>query len=112
MTKLVNNTPHSLNFISGEDAIILTIPPSKEVARVEFEDLGQTQVLVERVPVTVNLGKRATGVSGVPAPTEDTLIVVSRVVKSVLPDRDDLVVPDDLVRNAAGRVVGCRRLSR
>ena len=38
--------------------------------------------------------------------------VLSRVVKTALPDRDDLVVPDELVRDDAGRVVGCRRLSR
>lgn len=109
--KIVNNTPHDVNLVLDSEHT-LTIPASGEIARVEFEDLGQTKVLIEGTPVEVSLGKRTIGLIGVPEPKEDTLVVVSRLVKAELPDRDDLVVPDEVVRDGAGRVIGCRRLAR
>lgn len=108
--EIINNTPHDVNLVGPERT--LTIPRSGEIARVEFEDLGQTQVLIEGTPVEVSLGKRVVGLTGVPEPQKDVLVMVSRVVKTELPGRDDLVVPDDLVRDEAGRVIGCRRLAR
>ena len=37
--------------------------------------------------------------------------MTSRVVATFHPDRTDLVWPDDLLRDEAGRVVGARRLA-
>lgn len=41
-----------------------------------------------------------------------TLLIVSRLVAEACPERDDLVVPDDTVRDDAGRIIGCRALAR
>ena len=105
MTKIISNTPHALHFMLGNEDTesTLTIPPSGEFARVEFKDLGLAQVLVEDNEVQLILGKRPTGITGVPAPAEDTLVVVSRTTKDALPDRNDLIVPDDLTLDDAGR---------
>lgn len=47
-----------------------------------------------------------------PEPEIGTLFIVSRVIAEACPDRADLLVPDNLVRDGAGRVVGCRSLAR
>lgn len=51
-------------------------------------------------------------VSGLPEPTADVLLVVSRFVATNCPYRTDLVVPFDEVRDNRGRVIGCRALAR
>lgn len=46
--------------------------------------------------------------SGSPEYDPDTVYIVSAFVKSALPDRADLVVPSDPVRDPDGRIIGCR----
>lgn len=38
--------------------------------------------------------------------------IVSQIVKSACPDRDDLLVPVEVVRDETGAIVGCRSLGR
>jgi hypothetical protein len=38
--------------------------------------------------------------------------IVSAMVRAALPDRKDLLVPSQQVRDDAGRVVGCKTLGR
>ena len=47
---------------------------------------------------------------GLPAYEEGTFYIVSQIVKSALPYRTDLLVPAEMVRDAAGNVVGCKSL--
>ena len=49
-------------------------------------------------------------VTGLPDPVEGTLYIVSALVRSALPARTDLASPGDLVRDAAGAVIGCKGL--
>ena len=41
----------------------------------------------------------------------DTLLIVSRLVAESAGRRNDLIVPDDLIRDDQGKVVGARRFS-
>ena len=47
-----------------------------------------------------------------PDPVPGVLLIVSRMVAEHTAGRDDLVFPDDLVRDESGAVTGCRRLGR
>jgi hypothetical protein len=38
--------------------------------------------------------------------------IVSQLVKSALPSRNDLLVPAEVVRDASGNIIGCRSLGR
>lgn len=40
-----------------------------------------------------------------------TIYIVSRIVKQSVPERDDVVVPDDLIRDDDGNIIGCGRFS-
>ena len=49
---------------------------------------------------------------GLPAYQEDTYYIVSQLVKSALPERADLLVPAEVVRDESGNIIGCRSLGR
>lgn len=51
-------------------------------------------------------------VSGLPDSSPDVVFVVSLLVLNAATDRDDLVAPGALVRDDAGRPIGCRGFSR
>jgi hypothetical protein len=101
---VINLTPHPITH-TGDGCVY---PPSGEVARIKY---------AERYTVTIKCGVEIVsaptilGVIGLPEPKPDTYLIVSRVVKNAVPDRDDCIVPDDLVRDSEGKVIGCRRFS-
>ncbi|MBY6277852.1 MAG: hypothetical protein CWE10_16985 [Symbiobacterium thermophilum] len=107
--RLVNLTPHPVTLIVGDQT--LTIPPEPTPARCSETRtvVGSVEVDGLEVPVTrVGFGQ----VQGLPAPREGVLYVVSRMVAEACRDRADLVIPDDLVRDAEGRIIGARSLAR
>jgi len=102
---LVNLTPHAINIVSPEGEAIRTIEPEAAPARVSAST--ETAGEVDGVPVVhQTLGE----VEGLPEPAEGTAYVVSRMVATAATDRDDLLVPASLVRDASGRIVGCAAL--
>lgn len=52
----------------------------------------------------------AGAVEGLPDPSTGILFIVSALVRSAVPARADVASPGDLVRDAAGAVIGCRNL--
>lgn len=106
---MINLTPHPLTLITEIET--MNIPPEPTPARcaedvqdgVDFR-IGHAFVPVRRVI----LGE----VTGLPAPRASTLFFVSRPVAEARPDRSDLVIPFDLVRDDTGRIIGCRELAR
>lgn len=98
--KLINLTPHTVNIVGGES---LTSEGLARVASSEVE-VGR----VNDLPlVTVVFGE----VQGLPEPQENTMFIVSRLVKSAVPNRTDCVVPNALERDSEGRVVGCKNFA-
>ncbi len=51
-------------------------------------------------------------VEGLPEPQENTIYIVSALVAGAAKDRDDLVIPNDTVRDDQGRIIGCRSLAK
>lgn len=104
--RLVNLTPHAV-VLHRDDGTTEAIPPSGSVARVSQV---ATQVgTVAGVPVVTT---RPGSVTGLPAFEADdgAGYIVSAMVRLAMPERIDLFSPADLVRDAAGAVVGCRAL--
>lgn len=104
--KLRNFTPHKVVLVKS-DGDRIEIPPEGTVPRVRMEVRETGEVLGVPVVETV-----AAGVEGLPEPRPGVYYIVSRAVAAACPDRDDLLVPDDLVRDGEGRVIGARRLAR
>lgn len=95
-TTFINLTPHAVVLNDGT-----VFPPSGEVARVsttytEFDTVGVA---------SVKFGEPV----GLPAPKEDTLFIVSGLLKQACPTRTDLVSPATghpaCRRDAEGRIL-------
>ena len=109
----VNLTPHSLNiYRSAEDISPIIVPPSGTVARVATRPLD-TEWVEDGVPLQEIA---LIGVQGLPEEQPGVLYIVSGMVVDHLgswgPQRADVVAPGELLRDAAGRPVGCVGLRR
>ena len=105
MTNFVNLTPHTINVIQ-EDGSVLDIPASGTIARVAVQ---QTQVTaIDGMPVMATTYGDA---EGLPAPADNTIYIVSGLLRSALGHlRPDVVAPNtnDAVRNEQGHIQGVR----
>lgn len=107
--KFINLTPHAITVIRTEGPS-MTIAPEAVPARVSQKNV--ISKIVDGVAVyTAEFGD----VVGLPAPQVDTIYIVSAMVKSALrarashglDTRRDCVSPGNLLRDAAGNVIGC-----
>lgn len=106
--KIVNLTPHSLNIlVDGKDIVI---PPSGTVARATTVRKQIGSITIDGVDIPIN--KTVFGdIDGLPAPADDTIYVVSMLVAQAVPDRDDVFIVDDAVRDDQGRIIGAKALA-
>lgn len=106
--RLVNLTPHPVVLIADDGMAI--IQPSGVIARcaVQREHVGAIKVDGIVVPIHRTFYG---AVEGLPAPEPGTLYIVSALVAQAS-DRDDVVVPDDVVRDEQGRIVGAKALAK
>lgn len=134
MTELINLTPHPIRIYTQEapttlvdidQGLMTIIPPSGLVARLSAEEpsgvtytnMAVRHRTVEFGDVPIQLERVVfTSVSGLPAKREGVYLIVPLVTalaeQSENPQRDDLLVPYEQVRNAEGTVVGCRTLAQ
>jgi len=109
--KIINLTPHALNLMpAGPTGPVVTIPPSGLVARCATSRMQVDTVTVDSISVPVNQ-TRFGEVSDLPDPQPDTIYVVSALVAQAVPDRQDVFITDDAVRDDQGRIIGCRALA-
>ena len=108
--QIVNLTPHAVNIVGDNNSVITTIPASGDVAR-----CSQTIDIVGSITtgsVSIPVSSSSYGeVIDLPDPKPGYYYIVSRLVMSACPARQDLLCPNDLVRNDAGQVIGCRSLA-
>lgn len=106
---LVNLTPHVITLITEKGEI--KIQPSGTIARVAVtrEKIGEVTVSNNIIiPVYKN---KFGSVENLPDPQPDTLYIVSSLVAQAVPDRKDVVIPDDSVRDSEGRIIGAKALA-
>lgn len=111
--RIINLTPHAINLMpAGPDGPTVTIPPSGQVARCAVDRVQVDTITVDggiSVPVnTTRFGQ----VSGLPDPQPDTIYVVSALVAQATPDRQDVFIVDDAIRDDQGRIIGARALAQ
>lgn len=105
MAKLLNYTPHPIHVVGEDNQVIKTI-----------ESTG----LIRLKASTVDAGFEVNGVKitttdfgepeGLPEFEEGVFYIVSQLVKSALPQRRDLLVPAEVVRDDKGNILGCKSL--
>lgn len=98
--QMINLTPHGVN-IAGKE-----FPASGQVAR--CAEVITSAGEVEGIPlIRRNFG----AVEGLPPISEGTMYIVSAMVMQASPGRADLVCPGELIRDATGKVIGCKNLA-
>jgi hypothetical protein len=104
--RLINLTPHTLTIVGADGSFVRNISPSGTVARcaVTRKQVG----CVDGIPINrTYFGD----VDALPDPQPDTFYIVSALVAQAVPNRRDVLITDDAVRDAQGRIVGCRALA-
>lgn len=105
MTKLINLTPHTLNIVRA-DSSVLTIEATGKIARVS----SKTEV-VEVIDGIEVIEQTFGNIVDLPEPEEGTKYIVSRMVKNLVPERKDVLVPGLPVRDDKGNIIGAKGLS-
>ena len=103
----INKTPHVIRIIGNDDEV-KTIFPSQGSVRLEQEMVDNGTL--EDIP----LFKTTFGeVKGLPeeSVSQSVFYIVSKTVKDRLPERFDLVIVANTVRNSKGEIIGCRGFS-
>jgi len=101
---ITNLTPHNITmFKNGKVDRVFT---SEGLARVSSKISHHSYIGGIRINSIERLG-----LMGLPDETTDQYYIVSQIVKMYCSCRKDLLVPDELVRNDQGLVIGCRALS-
>lgn len=106
---IINLTPHAITFVVGDNKIIFD--PSGVIARVssKTETVGSIEFNGISIPVTTTVFGE---VENLPQPKEGTIYVVSSLVAGRVPDRDDVFIPNESIRDDKGRIIGCLSLGK
>ena len=93
-----NLTPHEIKILNKEI-------PSSGIARVSqiltFADtFDGVDLMIAQYENVVDL----------PDPQDNTLFIVSAMVRNACADRFDLASPGDLIRDDSGNIIGCKNL--
>jgi hypothetical protein len=95
---IINLTPHTVNLKDFEI-------PSSGVARVS------QNLVVVGVFDGIDLAVAQYGdVVGLPDSQDNTMFIVSAMVRNACPDRFDLASPGDLIRDDNGNIIGAKNL--
>lgn len=107
--KIVNLTPHKITFVTDKGN--LSIDPSGELARVSAKVEETGHIYVTKFGISVPITETTYGeVEGLPDPKENTIFVVSSLVAQRVPEREDVFIPSESVRDEKGRIIGCKSL--
>lgn len=109
---LVNLTPHTINFYNDKNELIYSVEPSGKVARLKTETvvIGRYEADHATIPIT----KTAFGkIENLPEFDDgETDYIVSTLVAQACPNRWDIFIPNDSVRDENGNIIGCHSLGR
>jgi len=104
MNKIINKTPHKVVVLNKDNEVVQ-----------EFETEGQIRLSEKRINRDaingIPIKEKHYGSSELPPIKEDTYYIVSSLIALSYPDRADFLVPDQVVRDDKGNIIGCRALS-
>lgn len=110
--KLVNLTPHDITLINrNNNENTLVIPASGVIARLSSKTVVTDMVTIDGFYVDLT-ETRYGEIENLPDPEDGTIYIVSSLVAGQCPDRSDVRIPNESVRNDKGQIVGCYSLGR
>lgn len=105
--KIINLTPHAIHILGKEGEVLRTYPSQGAIR------LAQQTINLEPAEDGTPLTKTQYLDGALPEPQEGTIYIVSLPVAqyALTKGRKDFVVPNDLVRDDEGRIIGCKNLA-
>ena len=108
--QLINLTPHAINIMDEDGNIVLTVEPDGRVARVAVTRENSGLINVDGKIIQLSQTVVSDEITDLPDPEDNVILIVSSMVANACPQRQDVRIPDDSVRDEAGRIIGCRSL--
>ena len=105
---LKNFTPHNVVIINESTKIVI---PSDGIARVTETKTATPSIDVDGVVIETFVSAFGE-VENLPPQEDGVMVIVSAMVASAAKDRNDLLVPGELVRDNDGNIIGCKSLRR
>ena len=105
---LKNFTPHNVVIVNGAAKIVI---PSDGIARVTETKTVAPSIDVDGVAVETFVSAFGE-VENLPPQEDGVMVIVSAMVAGAAKDRNDLLVPGELVRDNDGNIIGCKSLRR
>jgi hypothetical protein len=105
---VINKTPHAVNICTYDGTIVMVYPKGESQIRLAVKTIPDTP-LDDGTPTSrTEFGEP----EGLPEFQDNVYYIVSQLVKNALPNRTDLLVPAEVVRDTMGNIVGCKSLGR
>lgn len=101
-----NFTPHPIHILDLENRIVEEFAPA---GLVRLKATTEPDEPISGIPTSRTVFGEP---EGLPAKEERVWLIVSQLVKTALPDRDDLLVPAEVQRDDKGNIIGCWSLGR
>ena len=101
--QFINCTPHAVTVMNDNNEVILSLPKSGLIPR--LSQTTQLRYILRNIPITETVFGQTVDL---PNPEPYTFLIVSRLVLEANKDREDLLVPNDIVRDESGNIIGCR----
>lgn len=105
---VINMTPHPINIVNEDGKITKTYKASGELIRLSVKT-AKGEPLFDGTPTSITVFGEA---EGLPSFKNGIFYIVSQLVKNALPNRLDLLVPAEMVRDEEGKIIGCKSLGR
>lgn len=106
--KVVNKTPHKVVIVDENNNIVKIYNPDTTTIRLAVKTVPG-EPLPDGTPTSTTQFGQA---EGLPEYHPEIYYIVSQLVKNALPDRKDLLVPAEVVRDQDGNIIGCKSLGR
>ena len=103
----INCTPHPIQLLDSDNNLMISLPKGEVIPR-----LSQSTKEVDVVNGISITETQFGETQDLPESQDGVLLIVSRLVLSANPNRTDLVVPNELVRDGSGNIIGCKSLAR
>lgn len=100
---IVNLTPNTVNIITNDMEMAI-----KSSGVVRCSQKNTPICTIDGIPITATTYGE---VEGLPDYEDGIYYIVSRLVMDSCPNRKDLLAPNELIRDAEGKIVGCKSLS-
>ncbi|MDA3854984.1 MAG: hypothetical protein PF569_01905 [Candidatus Woesearchaeota archaeon] len=112
--KIINLTPHPIHIMDDFKTRLKTYS-SKGLVRLETNTVD-AGIIIDNIPITttkfndLKYFTKSNNVKSFPKYNTGIFYIVSQLVKSALPERSDLLVPSNIMRDSNGNILGCKSL--